>query len=52
MLIKLARAVASGFGFGGLDEAIEAFQNPVGDLALEPAEHINARRQVRPGPMR
>ena len=33
------RAIASGFGLGGLNEAIEAFQNPVGDLALEPAKH-------------
>ena len=33
------RAIASGFGLGGLDEAIEAFQNRVGDLAFEPAGH-------------
>ena len=33
------RAVTPGFRLGGLDEAVEAFQNPVGDLALEPAEH-------------
>ena len=26
-------------GPGGLGEAVEAFQNPVGELAFEPAEH-------------
>ena len=25
-------------GFGGLDEAVQAFENTVGDLAFEPAE--------------
>ncbi len=29
------RAIAQSIGLGGLDEAIEAFQNLVGDLALE-----------------
>ena len=32
-------AVTPSLGLGGLDEAVEAFQDPVGDLALEPVEH-------------
>ena len=33
------RAIALSLGLGGLDEAVEAFENAVVDLALEPAEH-------------
>ena len=33
------RAVTPSLGLGGLDEAVEALQNAIGDLALEPAEH-------------
>ena len=32
-------AVTPSLGLGGLDEAVEAFENAVVDLALEPAEH-------------
>ena len=35
----LVGTIAAGLGLGGLDEAVEAFENPVGDLALESAEH-------------
>jgi len=40
MLVKfLCVRPPPSLGPGGLDEAVEAFRNPVGDLALEPAQH-------------
>ncbi len=34
----LVGAVTPGFGLGGLDEAVEAFENAVADVAIKPAE--------------
>ena len=32
-------AITTGLRLGGLEEAVEAFQDTVGDRSLEPAEH-------------
>src|SRR5208282_5188034 len=32
------RPVAARFGLGGLDQAVDALDQPVGDLAVEPAQ--------------
>ena len=34
-------AITTGFRLGGLEEAVEAFQDTVGDLAFESAEHAS-----------
>ena len=36
--VVACRAVAAGAAFGGLDEAVEAFEQPVGDPGFKPAD--------------